>query len=524
MKDSPTESIKAFIGRNRIPCTGALTAFLCGLITHLYIITNKFYNYFEMGNIFSTMPYEKSDTLAMGRVFLPIVTAVSGYFSSAAINGVLALTVIAIAVYMLVDCLKLRSMLFAALAGGIVVTFPGIASYLSYGVNSDIFCISMCLAVGAVWLTQKYRRGYIGGALCMCISLGCYQPFLSVAIAVVFAILLLDVLRRDVAWKELVLKSLKYLGMMVVGFILYYVLLQIALKVTGITMGSYHGVDEMTSFTLKGLVKGFVYAYIYFLRYFFTTAYNNGLIPTVANYVAAVVLLLLLVRAFRQRKKSGKTQMILLFCLFPLGVNAAPFLMGDRVGSGVDNYMLFSVIMTYLLLLAVMETVAQKWSDQVCLMHTAEWTVVITCAVTVISGFYVCNMAYHRLDAATQEVAAFLNRTAVRIEETQEWQEGMPVYFAGSSQIFNDHYEVSIPEFEELKNVSGTEIKPWYSYEAVYKYMKEYLHFPLGEVTKEQIQMIEGSAELSKMPVYPAEGSIAEIDGVLVVKIGSSEN
>ena len=54
--------------------------------------------------------------------------------------------------------------------------------------------------------------------------------------------------------------------------------------------------------------------------------------------------------------------------------------------------------------------------------------------------------------------------------------------------------------------------------------MKEYLHFPLGEVTKEQIQMIEGSAELSKMPVYPAEGSIAEIDGVLVVKIGSSEN
>ncbi len=518
MKYSPTESMKTFIGRNRVACTGAMAAFLCGLLTHLYVITNKFYNYFEMGNIFSTMPYEKSDTLAMGRVFLPIVTAVSGYFSSAAINGILALTVIGIAVYMLVDCLKLRSKLFAALAGGIAVTFPGVASYLSYGVNSDIFCISMCLAVGAVWLTQKYKHGYIGGVWCMCVSLGCYQPFLSVAIAVVFAILFLDVLRRDMAWKELVLKSLKYLGMMIAGFVLYYVILQIALKLTGITMGSYHGVDEMTSFTVKGLAKGFVYAYIYFLRYFFTPAYNNGWIPTIANYVAAAAMLFLLVGAFK-RKKSGKAQLILLFCLLPLGVNAAPFLMGDRVGSGVDNYMIFSVIMTYLLLLAIMESETEGLTERMRALHTTEWAVTAACAVTVISGFYVCNMAYHRLDAATQEVAAFLNRAAMRIEETQEWQDGTPVYFAGCSQIFNDYYEVLIPEFEELDNVSGTEIKPWYSYEAVYKYMNEYLHFPLGEVTKEQMQEIEESAELSGMPVYPAEGSIAKINGVLVVKI-----
>jgi len=116
-----------------------------------------------------------------------------------------------------------------------------------------------------------------------------------------------------------------------------------------------------------------------------------------------------------------------------------------------------------------------------------------------------------------------LNRMAVRIEETQEWQDGKSVYFAGCSQIFNEYYEISIPQFEELQNVSGTEIKPWYSYEAVYKYMNEYLHFPLGEVSEEQMEAIEGSAELAKMPVYPAEGSIAQIQGVLVVKISNQE-
>ena len=53
--------------------------------------------------------------------------------------------------------------------------------------------------------------------------------------------------------------------------------------------------------------------------------------------------------------------------------------------------------------------------------------------------------------------------------------------------------------------------------------MQEYLHFPLGEVTKEQMALIETSDELAQMPLYPAEGAIAEIDGVLVIKMGSPE-
>ncbi len=520
---SPAQTIRNFFRQNKSACAGAVTVFVCGIVTHLYMLTNKLYNYFEMGNIFSRMSFEKSDALPMGRVFMPFVTALSSYYSQATINGMLCLTALAVTVYMLIDCFQIRSVLYAAVLGGIVVTFPGVASYLSYGVNSDLFCISLCLAAASVWLMQKYKWGFLAGSICLCVSVGCYQPFMSVAIAAMFGILFLDVLRSEMTWKALVTKALKYLGMLAAGFLLYYTVLQIALHVTGITMGDYHGVNEMTSFTVKGIAKGFVYTYLYFLTYFFTTDYNGAVLPAIANYAAAALMLLFTVLLIRHRK-TGRLQPVLLLLLLPLGVNAAPFLMADRVGNGVDNYMLFSVLTTYFLLSALAQECASRGLiRRQKLLHTAQWGVVLSCAVVVISGFYVCNTAYHRLEAVTKQVTGLIDRLAYRIEETQEWQQGMPVYIAGCSNTFNEHYEVSIPEFEKPGNVSGTEFRPWYSYGAVVKYMKEYLHFPLTEPEEEQISRLLDSEELKQMPVYPESGCIAEIDGVLVIKLSGEQ-
>lgn len=520
MNSSPASKLKSIYYSHKSASLAAIAALVCGMLTHLYVMTNKLYNYFEMGNIFSTMPYTKGDTFAMGRVFLPVVTTLSGYYSAAPINAVICMILIALAAFLITDLLKITSKTYAMLLGAVLVTFPGVASYLSYGVNSDLFCMSMLLAVLAVWFTEKYRFGIIGGIVCLCISIGCYQPFMSVSIALIFAVIFKKVLLEDITVKELFQKILRYVIMLVAAFVLYYVILQIALKISGITMGDYHGVNEMTSFSVKGIAKGFVYSYLYFAKYFFTTAYSNSVPALIMNVLAAAVLLFAIVQLIA-RKEKGKIWPILLLMLFPLGVNASPFLMADRVGNGVDNYMLFSLLVTYAILFAVLEGLYLKNAKEKKTYKASiyQWGSVIAAVIIVISGFYVCNMAYHRLDATTKEAANFLNRVAYRIEETKEWQEGMPVYVAGSNHLFNDYYEVTIPEFEKLTNISGTEVKPWYSYEAVYKYMKEYLHFPLREIDEEQAKQIEESEELAAMPVYPLEGSIAQIGDVLVVKL-----
>ncbi len=56
-------------------------SFLSGLLAHFYMMSHKFFNYFEMGNIFSHMPFLQEDTVALGRWFMPVATNLVTLFS-----------------------------------------------------------------------------------------------------------------------------------------------------------------------------------------------------------------------------------------------------------------------------------------------------------------------------------------------------------------------------------------------------------------------------------------------------------
>lgn len=77
--------------------------------------------------------------------------------------------------------------------------------------------------------------------------------------------------------------------------------------VTGVSLSDYHGVDSMTSFTPKGLAKGLVYTYGYFLSYFFTTSYTFTIDRIICNVIGAVAFLGILVRRL-QVKRIGETE------------------------------------------------------------------------------------------------------------------------------------------------------------------------------------------------------------------------
>lgn len=73
------------------------------------------------------------------------------------------------------------------------------------------------------------------------------------------------------------------------------------------------------------------------------------------------------------------------------------------------------------------------------------------------SGFLICNQAYDRLNTRYENIYAYLNRIAARMEETPEWSHDIPVYFANPSYIFNANYEVEIKAYDDLKRMMGTD-------------------------------------------------------------------
>ncbi len=453
------------------------------------------------------------------------------------------------------DLLQIRSRAYASAFGLVFVTFPGFACVLSYGVNCDEIILALLLSILAAYALYKWKWGILWGALLLCLSLGAYQPYMSATIGVIYMMLFMKAFRERNQWKSFLRMVCRAVCMLAAGFILYYIVLQLTIMVTGVALSDYHGVDSMTSFTPKGLAKGLVYTYGYFLAYFFTTAYTYTAGRIVCNVIGAAAFLMILLRRLRMaesaagaasmdgdaglaagaantddapeagNRRCSNILLVLLFCFLPLGVNAAPFLMADRVGAGVDRYMIFSLMFLWALLLAMLDECRNQnvtFASQKA-RNLAQWAGALAVAASVLSGFIITNQAYHRMEAMTETTGALLNRIAARMEENPKWNPDIPVYFVNCRALVNQNYAVEIPEYDEIQNMPGTFLRSSYSEEAVVKYMEVYLHFPINEANEEQRQAVESSEAFARMESYPAASSIQVIDGVMVVRISEGE-
>lgn len=518
---------------------------LAGLLVHLFMFTNKLYNYFEMNNILTEMSYDKGDTLAMGRWFLPIVSKISSVVSMPVVNGLICLICLGIAAVLIKDMLEIRGCLLGILLGSVLVSFPGVASYLSYGVNCDVFSVAFLLAIIAAYIPWKFgavsvreeaddkrptgagRRIVILSisAIILALCIATYQPFMSVTIALIFARVFLDVCNNGIGIVTFIKKAGLYLSALIVGFVLYYVILKVFNAVMQIEVGNYHGINEMTSFTIKGIAKGFVYTYLYFFRYLFDITYTGSVFLSIMNGIMSASFIGFGIMCCIRNHKAGNTILIVVMMLFlPVGVNACPFLMADRVGNGVDRYMMFSMMLLFALLIAFISFANQEKDKQTFVL---QWAAFAGVFALVICDSYIINQTYFRADAMTKSENNYLNRLVGRIEDFDGYTADTPVYIVGAEQPFNEN-AYSNELLENLALVEGTEIKPWYNYDALIKYMEVYMNFTVTKVSKEfQEQftleaMTEGTT-LHDLPVYPAKGSMVLVDDILIIKMNQVE-
>lgn len=514
--------------------------FFAGILVHFYNMSHKFFNYFEMGNIFSQMPFLQEDTVALGRWFMPIATNLFTSFSMPVFNTLICLFYMALASALIVELLEIRSRALGAAFGLVFVTFPGLTCVLSYGVNCDEIILALLLSILSAYAFYRWKYGIVWGAVFLCLSLGAYQPYMSATIGIIYMMLFLKAFRERCGWKAFFLDAGRAVAMLAAGFILYYGMLQITIAITGVQMSDYHGVNDMASFTPKGLAKGLVYTYGYFLSYFFTTAYTYTADRIVCNVIGAAAFAAILIRRMRTKRAADKADsggrqagsdvcanilLGILFCFLPLGVNAAPFLMADRVGAGVDRYMIFSMMFLWALLLAMLDLcrdekvtfVSEKGK------HLVRWAAVLSVSASIVSGFLISNQAYHRMEAMTETTGALLNRIAARMESQPEWNKDIPVYFVNCRALVNQNYEVEIPSYDRIRNMPGTFLRSSYSEEAIVDYLEVYLHFPVSEATEAERERVEKNPAFARMESFPAESAVQVIDGVMVVKISEGE-
>lgn len=83
--------------------------------------------------------------------------------------------------------------------------------------------MAVFFAVLAVFLAERYRYGILGAIVLVGFSLAIHQAYISVTVAVMYGILFFELFREKRTWKEEWKTVVRYLVILLGGFILYYV-------------------------------------------------------------------------------------------------------------------------------------------------------------------------------------------------------------------------------------------------------------------------------------------------------------
>jgi len=473
---------------------------LAGLAAHMFMLTNKLPNHDEIESLFG-----KGATITSGRWGLELVKALFPDCSMPWIYGLISIVLIAAAVCLMVKLLDIRSRTMQALMGALVLTFPSLTGTFCFMFTSSAYALAFLLAVAAVY---EFQRGGIArhaaGALMLILSLSIYQAY----IAVTAGLFVLIMIGRALDAKEPVGKIIGYgfraLAYMAAAAAIYYAATALVLKLSGAEFNDYvtGNVNE------RGLLGRARMAYDAFLYVF--TFRNFYLVPTEGSrYLhiayAAVLVLVLGWLAIRTKKPLHMALAAGLTLLLPLAMNCMYLIMS---GQSIHTLVLYSFVCIYLL-----GAIAAERLTHGAELH-ARRGIALMLGIAAAVNIYFANMCYLKLDLQYENASAFYKVMIARVESTEGFDEGCDLAVIGEQREL-------LRTFPELDTTllmgPARDMVNIYSRE---NFLRRYMGFDMEFATQEEIEEIEKDARFEEMPIYPYYGSVARIDGHIVVKLG----
>ena len=503
-----------------------LTAIVSMFITHYYFFANRFISYEDLVNSFVPRNLFSIGALDHGRWFLPVAQIFSSNWSMPQVSGLISGVVFGLTAILLVRIYEIHSMVLSVLLSVVLTTFPAVACFNGYTHQAETFVISICLATLAVYLVGRYQKyGFVFGGLVLCLSMGIYQSFVSYVVGLVYVIVVLACLQKDMNIKKLFQKLLPYVFMMGIGAALYVCVTKGLLEATGTQMVEYHNARNALNLSNINIAIGIKPMIVIFLQYYFSTVYNGSFLVMGMNLLAALLIAAVVVKKLivNGKQKNWVMNLILLLVLavIPFGINSLPVLLGNAAlnGNGLRRYTFYCLVVTYVLFIVIVDRWLGKGELQGKMKKIVSYASVLILCVVCWCGYLQCNQAYTRANVVYESVFGYMNRILARAEQVEGWDRTVPVYFAKNTKMFGSFYEEEIEEFDDLFDMEPLQLQGMYDQVSIANFWRIYLHMEVENPSEEQINKINEMQEYKDMPAYPAEDSVKILDGVLVIKM-----
>lgn len=498
-----------------------LYTYLFGIVAHAYCFLNLTISHDSLRAFYIAAKWPKA---SLGRIFYSSYIALTrGKFVVPWLIGVLALFWISIVVYLIARMFQMERRVFVLLIAGICVTNPSVyATAATYLHDLDANSFAILLAVTAVWLWnqamgKKDNKGKfvcLGvGALILSIALGIYQSFISVAITLIMLLSLKKLLDGEKAAKVL-FDGFFGIGMIVVTAGLYLLEVKIFTQYTGISIldnESYNGLGNLSQ-----AFSGNVFGKILDTYGSFVSAFKNLILTSepvnLILLVQGILVLCIAVIAVIGIIKLdwwGRILFAVLGLFLPLGMNTSSFL-----SNGMYHVLMqYAVWFVYLLALLFVWWIIKEKKIPAVLKKWLGIIVLVCISLTIVENLQTSNTIYVKKNLEFQSTLSYMTRVAERMEEVEEYIPGeTPVVFIGEYAVGD-----SMIGFEKYEVITGVE---YHSPITFYDTYKDFFRYVLGRpISLEDAGNFEEHEDVLEMPAFPKEGSIAMIEGTLVVKM-----
>lgn len=449
-------------------------------------------------------------------IVLLVITMIALGLSSALINSMF----------------KIKDKFFVFLISALLATFPILALGFGYSFMIERYVLGILTATFSVYITDKYKYGFIFGAFVLAISLGYYQSYLSIAITLSIFLILIKGF-DDIKIKKYIEYILRFLIMGILGIILYLIMVKISCYITGMQLYNYKGINKIG--TLPPLSKIpwlIIRTYGHFIGFlfgkFFIKPLNYGLCAQLILSIVDCILVLILIIKSKIYQNKYKFALILFFIIIlPLGFNIIDFIAYESNISSLNIYQFVFVFILPLILMNCLYNANEQQNKLITSfsMTVLSWVTCISAIMLIWHNFVITNIYYLKINHFYTYTVELTNRIYDRIESIEGFNSETKVLLGNLNGIYNGlrtnntFDEIFLYDQGLWHQFIGYYPVPIQSDFKFHMLVSNIIGINLKSVSTEEYEKIINSQEYQEMKNWPHKDSIKFIDDILVIKI-----
>lgn len=475
-----------------------------GAIAYLYLFLNNINN----NDMIACIPYGYGSGLSSGRWMLHILNILWdklwGSYSVPLFHGLLSLLILAFTCVVLVRAFEIQSKWSAFALSAITVTAAPIGSIFFFLFTSHFYMLALLLMALSIYILRKKCVWAFVLAVCFAAcSLGIYQayfPFFAVALMLQ---LLSQTLKKEQSFKQWLLCAGKSAAALVLSYLLYYLILQVLLRVFSQQISDYQGLNSMGSIDLSAITQAYYH-------YFGIFTHNYvGFSATGIVRIVILLLLLLSVAGVAVLWKTSKHKLqplfaTLIFLLLPLAANA--FLM-IASQSTIYTRMTMGLVALFYFPMILWSKLANMKRMQlfVCLL-------LLLCSL---NYAWQSNGNYMWVSYANEKASNYFTTLFTRAKMLDGYHESMEIVFIGSEiddESYRDNW-YGTPFLYGGRTGAVGQINQ-YSKDSL---IRNYLGYEYRQITPTEEETFADI--IAQMDSYPNDGSLRIIEDMVFVKL-----